>query len=89
MNETMAGEGFNFDFTPKKKLDWANDVLSDVKLKAFYVDNDFDLGNDMKIPAGVYFATSYPEELVGTDKIADSDLFKQCTFIAIDPTGNY
>ncbi|WP_455641567.1 DUF6383 domain-containing protein [Parabacteroides johnsonii] len=91
MNATMAGEGFSFEFAPEKDLDWANDVLSDVKLKAFYVAGNIniDQNNDMKIPAGVYFATSYPEELIGTDVIADPNLFKQCTFIAIDPTGNY
>ena len=95
MNATMAGEGFNFDFTPKKDWDWANDNLSEVKLKAFYITSDItlDVTNSMKIPAGVYFATEYPEELIGTNEIKDSEegiaLFNQCTFLAIDPTGNY
>lgn len=47
----------------------------------------------MKIPAGVYFATEYPEELIGINEIKNSEegiaLFNQCTFLAIDPTGNY
>lgn len=42
------------------------------------------------IPAGTYFATSYPKELAPTNvtTISDADLFRQCTFIALDPVTN-
>ncbi|MBP3517571.1 MAG: hypothetical protein J6K31_04020 [Parabacteroides sp.] len=89
MNAEMAGEGFSFDFGVDNKYAWQNDNLSDVKLKAFYVDSKIDLENGMEIPAGVYFATDYPEELVGTNEITTGELFKQCTFLAIDPMVNY
>ena len=92
LNDVMGGEGFNLDFKADNKLPWKNDNLSKVNLKAFYVGSEIDLGNDMAIPAGVYFATAYPEELSGTDvEITDEmvDLFNQCTFLAIDPKGNY
>ena len=44
-------------------------------------------GNRTYVPAGTYFATSYPEELAAStvqtiDNIAD---FQKCTFIAVDP----
>lgn len=55
------------DFKADNKYSWKNDNLSKVNLKAFYVDSEIDLENDMVIPAGVYFATAYPEELNGTE----------------------
>ena len=92
LNDVMGGEGFNLDFKADNKYSWKNDNLSKVNLKAFYVKSDIDLENDMAIPAGVYFATAYPEELNGTDvEITENmvELFYQCTFLAIDPKGNY
>jgi hypothetical protein len=92
LNDVMGGEGFNLDFKADNKYSWKNDNLSKVNLKAFYVGSEIDLENDMAIPAGVYFATAYPEELNGTEvEITDEmvELFYQCTFLAIDPKGNY
>lgn len=91
LNDVMGGEGFNLDFTSGNKYPWKNDSLTGLNLKAFYVDAPgIDLGNSMAIPAGVYLATAYPEELNGTNvKIANAELFNQCTFLAIDPKGNY
>lgn len=90
LNDVMGGEGFNLDFGVNNKYPWKNDSLTGLNLKAFYVDAPIDLGNSMAIPAGVYLATAYPEELNGTDaEIADAELFNQCTFLAIDPKGNY
>ena len=88
MNAEMAGEGFSFEFGVDNKYEWVNDILTDTKLKAFYV-TEKDLENGMKIPAGLYFATEYPEELVGTNEIGTEELFKQCTFVAVDPMVNY
>lgn len=67
LNDVMGGEGFNLDFKADNKYSWKNDNLSKVNLKAFYVGSEIDLENDMAIPAGVYFATAYPEELNGTE----------------------
>ncbi|WP_293732712.1 DUF6383 domain-containing protein [uncultured Parabacteroides sp.] len=93
LNDVMGGEGFNLDFKADNKYEWKNDSLTNVNLKAFYVAaSGIDLGNSMSIPAGVYFATAYPEELNGTDVAITADnveLFYQCTFLAIDPKGNY
>ena len=88
LNEVKGGEGFNLDFSVDNKKPWKNDILKELNLKAFNVSAK-SLGNGMSIPAGVYFATSYPEELNGKDYIDDVDLFKECTFVAVDPEGNY
>lgn len=89
MNDVKGGEGFNLKFDAPGKKPWKNDILTDTNLKAFYVKSTKNLGNDMTIPAGVYFATDYPEELNGTDQITSKEQFEACTFVAISPKGNY
>ncbi len=91
LNDTKGGAGFNLDFSVDNKLPWKNNILDGLDLKAFYVSNITPLDDDasLEIPEGIYFATSYPAELNNEDVITDASLFKQCTFLAIDPEGNY
>ena len=93
LNDVKGGEGFNLEYKISDTDPWKNDILKDLNLKAFSVSaiNNIDGNTSLSIPAGVYFATEYPAELNGKDAISSSelDLFKQCTFIAIDPEGNY
>ena len=58
--------------------------------KAFEVtaDNvDVDGKSTTYVPAGTYFATSYPEELAAStvQEITKIENFQKCTFIAVDP----
>ena len=91
LNDVKGGEGFNLAFDAKESKPWANDKLTDVNLKAFTVAND-DITwgiTGMTIPAGVYFATSYPATLSGKKEITTKEQFDACTFIAINPAANY
>ena len=55
-------------------------------LKAFEVTaSAFNDGNGNNVPGGTYFATNYPEELAGEDKITSLDQFQACDFIVVDP----
>ena len=40
LNDVKGGAGFNFTFSLDNKNEWANDILSDLNLKAFVVDAD-------------------------------------------------
>ena len=96
LNDVKGGEGFNLKFSAGNTYEWANDVLTDVNLKAFYVheessvnDIEIDGVNDLNIPAGIYFASEYPASLSGTNEITSATDFKACTFVAVDPDSNY
>ena len=86
LNKVKGGEGFNFDFSVDNKYAWSNDILTDLNLKAFYVDEiTIDETNRLYIPAGIYFASEYPASLIGEDEITDAADFKACTFVAVNP----
>ena len=48
---------------------------------------DVDGKSTTYVPAGTYFATSYPEELAAStvNTITKIEDFQKCTFIAVDP----
>lgn len=94
-NDVKGGSGFNLKFSSDNSNGWANDILTDLNLKAFFVnvtpwgnvDTD---GNDMfTIPAGIYFATEYPASLNNANVIATREDFEACTFLAVNPDKNY
>ena len=90
LNKVKGGEGFNFEFSVDNKYVWSNDILTDLNLKAFYVDEiTIDETNRLYIPAGIYFASEYPASLIGEDEITDAADFKACTFVAVNPDVNY
>lgn len=89
LNESLKN-GFILNSTDK---DVEDNIFADQTIKAFYVGTALDVtddGSDYTIPVGTYFATSYPKELAPTNvsTITNADLFKQCTFIALDPVTN-
>ena len=95
LNNVKGGAGFNFTFSLDNKNEWANDILSDLNLKAFVVDGEsgnntndaITWGDNDKftIPAGIYFATEYPATLNNTNVISNKEDFLATTFLAIDP----
>lgn len=91
LNDVKGGAGFNLAFSVDNKYEWANDILTDLNLKAFYVQRPIQAGNtnDFVIPAGVYFATEYPASLSSTNQITDKADFYACTFVAVNPDSNY
>ena len=71
--------------------DVEDNIFADQTIKAFTVSSPIIVdGSDYTIPVGTYFATSYPKELAPANvtTITDADLFRQCTFIALDPVTN-
>ena len=91
MNKTMAGEGFNLTFTGLDKHE--TNVIYNQKFKAFEVPSNLEVnlgdeGATHIIPAGFYLATSYPDNLIGTNQITKTEDFLACTFLAVDPTIN-
>lgn len=95
LNDVKGGAGFNLTFSLDNKNEWANDILSDLNLKAFVVDGDVDKADNQDItwgdndkftiPAGVYFASEYPATLNNTNVISNKEDFLATTFLAIDP----
>ena len=90
-NDVKGGSGFNLKFSSGNSNGWANDILTDLNLKAFAVMADIQWGiNDMfTIPAGIYFATEYPASLNNTNVITTQAQFEACTFLAVNPDKNY
>ena len=87
LNATMAGDGFSFAPVDKNTpVEDANNLFSKA-VKAFYI-SGFS-ADEQTVPAGMYFATSYPEELEGENTIVSLELFEQCTFIAVSPNETY
>ena len=91
LNDAKGGAGFNLKFSADNTYKWANDILTDANLKAFYVSTAIKVNeaNNYSIPAGVYFATEYPASLAATAEIKTQEEFEACTFIAVDPQKNY
>ena len=91
LNDVKGGAGFNLEFSVDNKYEWANDILSDLNLKAFYVASPINIDNtkNLSIPAGVYFASEYPASLNETEVISNKEDFYACTFVAVDPDKNY
>lgn len=100
-NDVKGGSGFNLKFSSGNSYGWANDILTDLNLKAFVIDGDEDTpvydpiiwGGDQEdlfeIPTGVYFATEYPASLNNTNVITTQAQFEACTFLAVNPDKNY
>ena len=91
-NDVKGGAGFNLKFSSGNSNGWANDILTDLNLKAFYV-NVAQWGgsnnNLFKIPEGIYFATEYPASLNNKNVINERTDFEACTFLAVNPDKNY
>ena len=91
-NDVKGGAGFNLKFSSGNSNGWANDILTDLNLKAFYV-NVAPWGgsnnNLFKIPEGIYFATEYPASLNNKNEIAERADFEACTFLAVNPDKKY
>lgn len=91
-NDVKGGSGFNLKFSSGNSNGWANDILTDLNLKAFYV-NVAQWGgsnnNLFKIPEGIYFATEYPASLNNKNVINERADFEACTFLAVNPDKNY
>ena len=99
-NDVKGGSGFNLKFSSGNSYGWANDILTDLNLKAFVIDGDENVGgcqpiiwggqgNLFEIPIGVYFATEYPASLNNTNVITTQAQFEACTFLAVNPDKNY
>ncbi len=100
LNDVKGGSGFNLKFSSGNSNGWANDILTDLNLKAFVIDGDENVGgcqpiiwggqgNLFEIPIGVYFATEYPASLNNTNVITTQAQFEACTFLAVNPDKNY
>ena len=91
-NDVKGGAGFNLKFSSDNSNGWANDILTDLNLKAFYV-NVAQWGgsnnNLFEIPEGIYFATEYPASLNNKNVITERADFEACTFLAVNPDKNY
>lgn len=91
-NDVKGGSGFNLKFSSGNSNGWANDILTDLNLKAFHV-NVAQWGgsnnNLFKIPEGIYFATEYPASLNNKNEITKRADFEACTFLAVNPDKNY
>lgn len=70
--------------------DVEDNIFADQTIKAFKVNSNLPIETGYTIPQGTYFATSYPKELAAANvaAISSADLFRQCTFIALDPVTN-
>ena len=91
-NDVKGGSGFNLKFSSGNSNAWANDILTDLNLKAFVVTAPgivWGNNNMFTIPAGVYFATEYPASLNNVNVIATREDFEACTFLAVNPDKNY
>ena len=99
-NDVKGGSGFNLKFSSGNSNGWANDILTDLNLKAFVIDGDENIagyqhimwggqGDLCEIPTGVYFATEYPASLNNTNVITTQAQFEACTFLAVNPDKNY
>ena len=90
-NDVKGGSGFNLKFSSGNSNAWANDILTDLNLKAFAVIADIHWGNNnmFTIPAGIYFATEYPASLNNANVITTQAQFEACTFLAVNPDKNY
>ena len=91
-NDVKGGSGFNLKFSSGNSYGWANDILTDLNLKAFVVTAPgivWGNNNMFTIPAGVYFATEYPASLNNTNVITTQAQFEACTFLAVNPDKNY
>ena len=88
LNDVKGGEGFNLKFSAGNTYEWANDNLSDLNLKAFYVNITDWKDPKFDIPVGTYFATSYPASLNNENVITKREDFMACTFLAINPDVN-
>ena len=91
-NDVKGGAGFNLKFSSGNSNGWANDILTDLNLKAFYVDDTQWGGSNnnlFKIPEGIYFATEYPASLNNKNVITKRADFEACTFLAVNPDKNY
>lgn len=94
-NDVKGGSGFNLKFSSGNSNGWANDILTDLNLKAFFVnvapwgDVDTDGNNMFTIPDGIYFATEYPASLNNANEITTQAQFEACTFLAVNPDKNY
>ena len=90
-NDVKGGSGFNLKFSSGNSNGWANDILTDLNLKAFTVIADIHWGNNnmFTIPAGIYFATEYPASLNNANVITTQAQFEACTFLAVNPDKNY
>ena len=88
-NDVKGGSGFNLKFSSGNSYGWANDILTDLNLKAFYVNVapwgnlDPDGNNMFTILPGVYFATEYPASLNNENEITERADFEACTFLAV------
>ena len=100
LNDVKGGSGFNLKFSSGNSNGWANDILTDLNLKAFVIDDDENIagyqpimwggqGDLCEIPTGVYFATEYPASLNNTNVITTQAQFEACTFLAVNPDKNY
>ena len=91
-NDVKGGSGFNLKFSSGNSNAWANDILTDLNLKAFVVTAPgivWGNNNMFTIPAGVYFATEYPASLNNANEITTQAQFEACTFLAVNPDKNY
>ena len=94
-NDVKGGSGFNLKFSSGNSYGWANDILTDLNLKAFYVNVaswgniDPDGNNMFTILPGIYFATEYPASLNNENEITERADFEACTFLAVNPDKNY
>ena len=91
-NDVKGGAGFNLKFSSGNSNGWANDILTGLNLKAFYVDVAQWGGSNnnlFKIPEGIYFATEYPASLNNKNVINERADFEACTFLAVNPDKNY
>ena len=97
LNDIKGGAGFNLEFDGDGVVagdSWSeSEILSDLNLKAFWVDGFTSLDEDANknIPQGVYFAVvdeNLPASLLGKDEIETVEEFMACTFVAIDPIAN-
>lgn len=91
-NDVKGGSGFNLKFSSGNSNGWANDILTDLNLKAFVVTAPgivWGNNNMFTIPAGVYFATEYPASLNNANEITTQAQFEACTFLAVNPDKNY
>ena len=90
LNKACGGLGFSLAVSGET----ATENPFAVRMKAFDVASDLQVetGDATNIiPAGTYFATSYPKELAAKNAITSSEVadFMKCTFIAIDPAEHY
>ncbi|WP_455630528.1 DUF6383 domain-containing protein [Parabacteroides sp.] len=81
LNATLGGRGFSLSFPDVKPLE----NVFDQPMKAFEVEE----GDLDGVPAGIYFAVSYPKALAASEEFENKAQFDDCTFIAVSPTAHY